>query len=115
LRFVDLHLAVVDDTAIEHDLIAGTDLQHIAYDELFGRHVARCALAHDCRVGPREQRDPIEGAFGADFLYRHSHVGRITPSETSASPARPTKINATASVRMTMLMNVKMFSRTICA
>ena len=42
-------------------------------------------------------------------------LSEITPTETTASPARPTRIKATASTKMTMLMKVKTFSRTICA
>ena len=42
-------------------------------------------------------------------------LSEMTPSETTASPARPTKIKASARTKITILMKVKTFSRTICA
>jgi len=39
----------------------------------------------------------------------------MTPSETAASSGRPTMTRSTPSTKITLLMNVKTFSRTIWA
>ena len=72
-RFVDLQRTRPEQPAVDHDLIAGRDLQRVADDE-FGRvDLALPAVAHDHRVRPGQDGDAIEGALGAHLLVEADH------------------------------------------
>ena len=54
--------------AVDHDLVAGVQVQQVADDDAGRVDVDELALAHDGRLGPREDRDAVDDALGADLL-----------------------------------------------
>ena len=67
-RFVDLERGGLEHLAVDHDLIARLELEHVVEDDLGERHLADLAVANDPRVRRRQHRQRVERPLRAQLL-----------------------------------------------
>lgn len=67
-RLVDLERGGLFDLAVDHDLIAGTELDQIVQDHLAGRDLLGEAVAAHGRLGLADDRQLVQGPLGPDLL-----------------------------------------------
>ena len=67
-RLVDLERGGLEHLAVDHDLIARLELEHVVEDDLGERHLADLAVADDPRVRRRQHRQRVERPLRAQLL-----------------------------------------------
>ncbi len=67
-RLVDLEPALAAHAPVDDYLVAGAQAEQVADHDLRGVDLALGAVAHDRRLGARQDRDAVDGALGADLL-----------------------------------------------
>ena len=69
-RLVARHVAFADHHAVDHQLVAGPGLQHVALHDVLGADGPRGAVADHRGLGAGQQGDAVQGALGAHLLHQ---------------------------------------------
>jgi hypothetical protein len=99
---------------VHHDLVAGTNDEHIPHDQLGRVNRSLLPFSDDGRLGAHQQRDPVERALGAAFLHHaHHHIHQHQARRDDRVARAPHQNQNKANRKQDLLIKVKAFWRRI--